>query len=160
MWGSSLSLQWVKSKLPYQTTYLPYFITKTCLHYFDPLKPHFYIVKLGLTLFFLFLLKNIDCGYSLDPPHRGSSNEYPQSMFCTAIWKISEFFIWKFSFFGCKIFNIFEWACFCNVSFSVHQEMQDTSIALHKRSSQINTFLFLLKLLQGSTIFTLNIGTP
>ena len=32
---------------------------------FDPLKPHFYIVKLGLqgyTLFFLFLLKNIDVG--------------------------------------------------------------------------------------------------
>ena len=24
---------------------------------------------------------NIDCGYSLEPPHRGSSNEYPQSMF-------------------------------------------------------------------------------
>ena len=25
--------------------------------------------------------KNIDCGYSLDPPRRGGSNEYPQSMF-------------------------------------------------------------------------------
>ena len=25
--------------------------------------------------------KNIDCGYSLELPHRGSSNEYPQSMF-------------------------------------------------------------------------------
>ena len=24
-------------------------ITKTCLYNFDPLKPHFYIVKLGLT---------------------------------------------------------------------------------------------------------------
>ena len=24
-------------------------ITKTCLYYFDPLKPHFYIVKLGFT---------------------------------------------------------------------------------------------------------------
>ena len=32
---------------------------------FDPLKPHFYIVKLGLTgvyIIFLFLLKNIDGG--------------------------------------------------------------------------------------------------
>ena len=29
----------------------------------------------------LFLFKNIDCGYSLELPHRGSSNEYPQSMF-------------------------------------------------------------------------------
>ena len=49
-----------------------------------PLKPHFYIVKLGFTgvyLIFLFLLKNIDCGYSLEPPRRGGSNEYQQSMF-------------------------------------------------------------------------------
>ena len=33
-------------------------ITKTCLYNFEPLKPHFYIVKLGLqgyTLFFLFI---------------------------------------------------------------------------------------------------------
>ena len=35
--------------------------------------PHFYIVKLGFkgyTLFFLFLLINIDYGYSLEPPRR------------------------------------------------------------------------------------------
>ena len=25
--------------------------------------------------------QNIDCGYSLEPPPRGGSNEYPQSMF-------------------------------------------------------------------------------
>ena len=25
--------------------------------------------------------RNIDCGYSLEPPRRGDSNEYPQSMF-------------------------------------------------------------------------------
>ena len=25
--------------------------------------------------------ENIDCGYSLEPPRRGGSNEYPQSMF-------------------------------------------------------------------------------
>ena len=25
--------------------------------------------------------QNIDCGYSLNPPRRGGSNEYPQSMF-------------------------------------------------------------------------------
>ena len=59
-------------------------ITKTCLYNFGPLKPHFYIVKLGFTgvyIIFLFLLKNIDCGYSLEPPRRGGSNEYPQSMF-------------------------------------------------------------------------------
>ena len=26
--------------------------------------------------YFSFLLKNIDCGYSLEPPRRGGSNEY------------------------------------------------------------------------------------
>ena len=26
-------------------------------------------------------VQNIDCGYSLELPHRGGSNEYPQSMF-------------------------------------------------------------------------------
>ena len=65
-------------------------ITKTCLCSFDPIKPHFYIVKLvftGYTWFFLFLLKNIDCGCSLEPPHRGGSNEYPQAMFWAEIWK-------------------------------------------------------------------------
>ena len=31
--------------------------------------------------FFHMFARNIDCGYSLDPPRRGGSNEYPQSMF-------------------------------------------------------------------------------
>ena len=58
-------------------------ITKTCLHNFDPLKPHFYIVKLGLkglVIIYLFLLKNMDCVYLLELPRGGSTN-YPQSMF-------------------------------------------------------------------------------
>ena len=64
-----------------------YIITKTCLYNIDPLKPHFYIVKLGFTLFFLFLLKNIDCGYLLESPRRGGSSEYPQSIFWAEMWK-------------------------------------------------------------------------
>ena len=56
------------------TQYLQICITKTYLYYFDPLKPHFYIVKLGFTgvyiIFFISAQK-----------HRGGSNEYPQSMF-------------------------------------------------------------------------------
>ena len=86
-------------------------ITKTYLYNFDPLKPHFYIVKLGFTgvyIIFLISAKNIDCGYSLEPSRRGGSNVYPQSMFYAEIWKISEFFIWNFSVFGDKIFYIFE----------------------------------------------------
>ena len=45
-------------------------IMKTCLYNFDPLKLHFYIVKLGCTgvyIIFLISAQNIDCGYSLEP---------------------------------------------------------------------------------------------
>ena len=48
-------------------------ITKPCLYNYDPLKPHFYIVKLGFTgvyVVFLIYTHNIDCGYSLEPPRR------------------------------------------------------------------------------------------
>ena len=47
-------------------------IRKTCpCNVYTPLYPHFYIAKLGYVgvyPFFLFLLQNIDCGYSLEPP--------------------------------------------------------------------------------------------
>ena len=65
-------------------TSLSTFITKTYLYNFDPLKPHFYIVKLGFTGVYIIChisAQNIDCGYSLEPPRRSDSNEYPQSMF-------------------------------------------------------------------------------
>ena len=77
------------------------YITITCLYNFDPLKPHFYIVKLGFTgvyIIFLFLLKNIDYGYLIELPRRGSSSEYPQSMFQAELWKISEFLFEIFHF--------------------------------------------------------------
>ena len=59
-------------------------ISITCPCNVYPLIPHFYIVKLvytGVYLFFVFLLQNIDCGYSLEPPRRGGSNVNPHSMF-------------------------------------------------------------------------------
>ena len=31
--------------------------------------------------FFLIFAQSIDCVYKLEPPHRGGSNVYPQSMF-------------------------------------------------------------------------------
>ena len=68
----------------YQDIYVLFAITKIYLYNFDPIKPNFYLVKLGLTgvyIIFLISAKNIDCGYSLEPPRRGGSNEYPQSMF-------------------------------------------------------------------------------
>ena len=87
--------------------------TKLCLYNIDPLKPHFYIVKLGFKrctiYFFLFLLQNIDCGYSLEPPRRGGSNMLSQSMFWPEIIiKKYQFCIWKLSVFGGEIFYIFE----------------------------------------------------
>ena len=58
-------------------------ITKTCLYNFDPHTPHFYIVELGFTgvyISFSNYAKNIDCGYLLELPRRGGSNEYSQFM--------------------------------------------------------------------------------
>ena len=50
------------------------------------------------TLFNWFLFKNIDCGYLLESPPRGDSNEYPQFMFWAQICKISEFLPENFQF--------------------------------------------------------------
>ena len=52
------------------------FSGEKCRHHenmynFDPLKPHFYIVKLGfIGVYIIFLIssENINCGYSLEPP--------------------------------------------------------------------------------------------
>ena len=51
----------------------------------------------------------IDCGYLLEPPRRGSSNEYPQSMFLSKIKKNNvypckpQFYCIKMGFKGVKI---------------------------------------------------------
>ena len=60
----------------------------------------------GVYIIFLISAQIHRLWYSLEPPHRGGSNEYPQSMFRAEIWKISEFFIWKFSVFEVK-FSIY-----------------------------------------------------
>ena len=57
-------------------------ITKTRLfkyiENFTTKNENFQIKNSGI---FLISARNIDCGYSLEPPRRGGSNEYPQSMF-------------------------------------------------------------------------------
>ena len=84
-------------------------ITKTCLYNFDPLKPHFYIVKLGFTgvkIIFLISAQNIDCGYSLEPPRLLSSTHN----LCIE-QKYENFYNFSsenFHFFIGKIFSIFE----------------------------------------------------
>ena len=53
--------------------------------------------------------RNIDCGYSLEPPRRGGSNEYPQSMFSSRNKRNSvhpckpQFYYIKVGFEGVKI---------------------------------------------------------
>ena len=49
------------------------------------------IMKISNIFFFVFFLifaQNIDYGYTLEPPRRGGSNEYPQSMFWSKNKKI------------------------------------------------------------------------
>ena len=103
-------------------------LTKTCLYSFDPFKPHFYIVKLGFTglyIIFLILLENIDCGYSLEPPRRGGSNEYPQSMFSSKMRKIFEFCL--------KIFNfsMINYSVYLNRHVFVMVDRQGTKQPVH-----------------------------
>ena len=58
---------------------------------------------------FHFSAQNIDCGYSLEPPRRGGSNEYPQSMFLSRNKKNNvypnkpQFYYIKVGFKGVKI---------------------------------------------------------
>ena len=55
---------------------------------------------------FLISAQNIACGYLLEPPRRGGSNEYPQFMFLSRNKKIMytpvnpSFTIWKWGFKG------------------------------------------------------------
>ena len=54
------------------------------VYYIPPYTPLIYSktgICRGIPIFFLFLLQSIDCGYSLEPPRRGGSNVYSQSMF-------------------------------------------------------------------------------
>ena len=46
----------------------------------SPPKTENFQIKI-LIFFFHISAQNIDCGYSLEPPRRGGSNEYLQSMF-------------------------------------------------------------------------------
>ena len=65
--------------------------------------------------------ENIDCGYSLEPPRRGGSNEYSQSVFLSSNKKNNvypckpQFYYIKVGFKGIKIIQ----ACFRDVSFLI-----------------------------------------
>ena len=100
------------------------FITKTYLYNFDPCKSHFYIVKLGfrgVCIIFLISAQKTDCGYSLELPCRGSSNEYPQSIFWAKLWKNIRIFYLKSQFLVVKYsiyLNRHVFVMICEVGFS------------------------------------------
>ena len=63
--------------------------------------------------------QNIDCGYSLEPPRRGGSNEYPQSMLLSRNKKNNlypcklQFYCIKVGLKGVKIYiGMFSWCAF------------------------------------------------
>ena len=57
-----------------------------CILKISPPKTESFLIK--ILIFFHISAQNIDCGYSLEPPRRGGSNEYPQSMLLAEIRKI------------------------------------------------------------------------
>ena len=83
-------------------------ITKTYLYNFDPLKPHFYIVKLGFKgvyVTFLISAQKHRLWYSLEPPRRSGSNEYPTIYVLSRNMKNIRIFFLKIFIFWWKIFQ-------------------------------------------------------
>ena len=87
-----------------------------------PFKPHFYIVKLGFTgVYIIFLISAqkhrlwvlVRTASTLEPPRRGGSNEYPQSMFWAEMWKKYQnyylktfcFWWWNFQYIWIGVFS-------------------------------------------------------
>ena len=70
---------------------------------------HIYLIPLNPTFIYMgiycfsFLLKNIDCWISLEPPRQGGSNGYPQFVFLSRNIKISEFMSENFQCFVVKL---------------------------------------------------------
>ena len=82
-------------------------ITKTRLYNFDPLKPHFYIVKLGFPgVYIIFLISAQK--HRLWVLVRTASVSTHNLCFEQKYERYQSFFISKFSVFGGEIFFIFE----------------------------------------------------
>ena len=83
-------------------------ITKICLYNFDPLKPHFYIVKLGLTgVYIIFLISAQNNEAVLTSTHNLCFEQKYDK-----VWNFSSE---NFHLFGGKIFSVFEKTCSRNV---------------------------------------------
>ena len=86
-------------------------ITKTCLFKYTEklITEKLKISRQKKSNNFHISAQNIDCGYSLEPPRRGGSNEYPQSVFLSSNKKNNvypckpQFYYIKVGFKGVKI---------------------------------------------------------
>ena len=74
-------------------------ITKTCLYNFDPLKPHFYIVKLGFTGVYIIFL--------ISAPSSRRFQRVPTIYVLSRKYKISDFFKLKISYFLVIKFSVY-----------------------------------------------------
>ena len=80
-----------------------------CLNILEILQPKMNNFLIKKWYLFHISAQNIDCGYSLEPPRRGGSNEYKQSMFLSRNKKNnvypckSQFYYIKVGFKGVKI---------------------------------------------------------
>ena len=72
---------------------LPFLLLVICV---SQRRLRYLLVSLGK--FFLFLHKNLCCGYSLEAPQLGTSNEYPKDRFLSRIGENYPRFIIKYSF--------------------------------------------------------------
>ena len=79
--------------------YIENYTTKKCQFFSDKKKSDIFVIS----------AQNIDCGHSLEPPRRGGSNEYTQSMFLSRYNKNNvypckpQFYYIKVGFKGVKI---------------------------------------------------------
>ena len=87
-----------------------HFITKTHLFKYtekfttkdwkfsDKKSYHFHNSAQNIDIIFLISAQNKDCGYSLEPPRRGVSNEDQQSLFWAEIFNLKIVSFWRLSF--------------------------------------------------------------
>ena len=94
-------------------------------------------IQIKILIFFHISAQNIDCGYPLEPPRRGGSNGYPQSMFWSRNKKNNlypckpQFYFIKV---GSKGVNIIK-ACFRDG----HIRMRPSALEMLKRDSSQKT---------------------
>ena len=72
-------------------TELPLCIAKACLYNFDPLKPHFYIAKLGFTGVYIIIAPLWKSGAILDLP---CPSVIPSLRHSVIPWLLNNFYVW------------------------------------------------------------------